>query len=260
MGDKNEQVTVRTETAATRSTSAPVSVPQSSPYVGDFMRAFLLCSAVAFLALGITERAQAQRGGVRGGYSYGPGWSGGLGYSGGNYYRGYGHGNAHAYPYSGYGYGYGSSYAYPNLGYGYTYPFHGYSYGNTSAYPAYYGNDYRTYYAPSYSGDISPSAYQQALPRNQTVIRVLVPDPDAVVQFDGQKTSSLGRERIFNAPNVEAGSTYSYHVTASWMQDGRTVNEARTVRFVAGQSSVVDFTRAAPAESLAQPAKTSLPR
>jgi uncharacterized protein (TIGR03000 family) len=89
---------------------------------------------------------------------------------------------------------------------------------------------------------------------------VLLADSDAVVLFDGHKTSSLGRERTFFPPSLEAGYTYSYHVSASWLKDGRTVTETRTVSVVPGQPSVVDFTRAAPAERVAPPAKTKTPQ
>jgi uncharacterized protein (TIGR03000 family) len=199
------------------------------------MRTLLLCAAVAFLGLGITEQAQAQRGSGRGGYS------GGRGYYGGG--RGL---------YGGYGYGYGNGYG----NYSYGYPFNGYD-------NSYYGNDLRnSFYPPSYdnSGDFTPPSYQQNQPKGQTVIRVIVPNPDALVLFDGQKTSSLGRERTFFPPQLEAGYSYSYHVSASWMKDGRAVTEARTVWVVPGQPSLVDFTRSAPAERVAPPAKTKTPQ
>jgi uncharacterized protein (TIGR03000 family) len=206
------------------------------------MRTLLFCAAVAFLGLGITEQAHAQKSGSRGsgrGYSNSQGYYGG-GY-GGNYNRGYGYGLGLGL-YGGYG------------GYSYGYPYNGYD-------NSYYGNDYRnSYYPPTYSGDISPATYQPQQPSSQTVIRVMVPNPDAVVLFDGAKTSSLGRERTFLPPQLQPGYSYSYQVTASWTQDGRTVKESRTVQVVPGQPSVVDFTRAAPAELVAPPAKTKTPQ
>src|SRR5436853_7518303 len=49
---------------------------------------------------------------------------------------------------------------------------------------------------------------------NVATIRVILPDPSAKVSLAGRPTASLGRERTFYSPPLEAGGKYSYEVIA----------------------------------------------
>jgi len=219
------------------------------------MRRLLLHMAVVAAALMLPATAQAQRGGGHsgghggGGHGGAPGGSHGMvhgssGHSHGSFdhhHNGFGfvglglYGLGYGWPYyGGYGGGYGGYYA-PSY----------YVYNST---PAYYISNY---YSPG--GLTQPSA--PALAKNQAQVAVILPDPEATVWFDGKKTSSVGRVRLFDPPELEPGYTYSYKVTASWVQDGQTVTDVRNAYVVGGQGTVVDFTRPAPAEAVEPPTK-----
>jgi uncharacterized protein (TIGR03000 family) len=72
-------------------------------------------------------------------------------------------------------------------------------------------------------------------------VEVLLPDPNAEVLFDGQKTTLKGSRRVYPTPNLAPGRTYWYRVRASWMQDGQPVHQERTVFVKAGGTTVVNF-------------------
>jgi uncharacterized protein (TIGR03000 family) len=71
--------------------------------------------------------------------------------------------------------------------------------------------------------------------------------------FDGSKTSSVGRVRLFEPPQLEPGVYYTYKVSISWLQSGQVMNDVRNVSIIGGKVSVVDFTRPAGAEPLGPP-------
>lgn len=179
-------------------------------------------------------------GGGHGGGGHGGGMSHGGGHYGGGHYGGGHYGGGGGF-YGGGLYGgglYGGLYGGGLYGGGL---YGGYGYGS-GYYSPYYGNSY--YSAPSY-------AYPQAAPYNNQPapvtddyahIRVLVPDPQAKVWFDGAATSSTGTDRIYHSPALAAGS-YSYRIRASWMQKGEPVTQEAVVNVTPGQTAVVDFTR-----------------
>jgi uncharacterized protein (TIGR03000 family) len=74
-------------------------------------------------------------------------------------------------------------------------------------------------------------------------VRVIVPDPQARVWFDGSLTSQTGTDRLYHTPYLTVGSTYRYQIRASWAKDGREVSQERTVSVTPGQTTLVDFTR-----------------
>jgi uncharacterized protein (TIGR03000 family) len=114
-------------------------------------------------------------------------------------------------------------------------------------YPRFYDGGY---YFQSYQPAPPRSALPQesvAAARSKARISVSLPEPDAEVWFDGKKTSSRGDDRLFETPALEPGATPTYTVTATWRQNGRPVTQTRTVKAVAGGTSVVDFTRPADA-------------
>ena len=192
------------------------------------IKKLLLAPAILSVAvlLMAADSAFAQRGGHGGGHGGGhvAGGHVGGGHVGGGHYGGYNH--------RGYGY-------YPGIFGGY-YPW--------------YDNWYSTYDYPRYSY-YSPLAIQYYEPPTQYYvqpapavndyanIRVIVPDPQARVWFDGNATSQTGTDRLFHSPLLTIGSTYSYQIRASWMQGGREVTQEKTVSATPGQTTVVDFTR-----------------
>lgn len=208
----------------------------------------------------VADTAFAQRGGggrgggSSGGWGWGPGgfgyhgstgsWRGGWtpgsgfyayprGYGYGGYYDGYGYGRGY---YDGYGYGRGYGYGYPGYS-SYYYP--SYSYGPGYNY-GYWNGGYG--YAPSYGGGYGPS---YAMPTQQdsstATVQVKLPDANAEVWFDGQKTRQNGSTRTFTTPPLDG--QYQYQISAAWHQDGRLVTQERTVSVKPGANVTVDFTQ-----------------
>jgi uncharacterized protein (TIGR03000 family) len=191
---------------------------------------------------------------VSGGGAHVSGFYGGArGYGG----YGYGHGYSRLYGYSRpYGY-YGSGYAYPAFGLGYLNAYSSpasYAVYPTTVYsPSYYSS---TYVIPPYRPALSDSETQgqgPVLPNNRAQIQVILPDPEATLSFDGGKTTSVGKVRLFDPPELQPGVTYSYKVTASWVQDGKTITDVRKVPVMGGRGTLVDFTQPAPPEAVPAP-------
>lgn len=130
------------------------------------------------------------------------------------------------------------------------YPYYGsYSYPYYSYYPRLYDDLlYRVYYQ-----SVPPVAAH--VPGDRCRIEVRLPVADAEVLVDGNKTTSVGLTRVFESPELKPGKTYSYQITASWSQAGKTVRDERTVTVIRGRTSLVDFTRPASPERLAAPAE-----
>lgn len=164
---------------------------------------------------------------------YGSGiYIGGLG--GGYYGGGY---------YGGGRYNYGSPYYYGSGGY---YPY-SYSSGVTYASPQ------TVYYPPVQDPNTlntAPTTPPAETPKNAQV-KVLVPDPQAKVWFDGAATSTTGSERLFHTPDLTAGYTYSYRVRASWIVNGKEQVQEQVIQVAPGRGVVVDFTQ--PVSEVLQP-------
>jgi uncharacterized protein (TIGR03000 family) len=79
--------------------------------------------------------------------------------------------------------------------------------------------------------------------QDQAFVTVRVPSPDAQVWFDDHRTQQGGMQRMFETPSLESGN-YSYKVRAKWRQDGKDMDQTRTVRVQPGQRVMVDFARA----------------
>lgn len=127
--------------------------------------------------------------------------------------------------------------------------------------PYYYGYGPRYYYPPVIVGagpvivrDYPPPLIVDAppaivpspppAPAASTVanIRVLVPNPQAKVWFDGNLTSQAGTDRLFHTPSLTGGS-YSYRIRASWIQNGKEMVQEAVANVTPGQTTTVDFTR-----------------
>jgi uncharacterized protein (TIGR03000 family) len=152
-----------------------------------------------------------------------------------------------AYRYPGYRLGYGFGYSYPWFDYGYSAPVYGFYGFGVGLGPAGAAFDP---YAPTFGIDGIADAVELAQngaaaaqpgPPAPAKVQVSVPDPSAEVLFDGQKTTLKGAVRVYETPTLTPGRTYSYRVSASWTQDGRTVQEQRTVFVTAGTTTAVHF-------------------
>jgi uncharacterized protein (TIGR03000 family) len=200
------------------------------------MNRFLLAPVILSIVglLGGADSAFAQRGGGHGGGGHGGGGHVGGGHVGGGHGGNFGH--HHGFYGGGYYPGfYGGGY-YPGI-FGGSYPWY-----DTYTYPSY------SYYdAPALQYYYSPATEYYAPPApvaaDYANIRVIVPDPQGRVWFDGNRTSQTGTERLFSTPSLTMGSRYSYQIRASWMQGAREVSQERTVSVTPGQTTLVDFSQ-----------------
>jgi uncharacterized protein (TIGR03000 family) len=158
-------------------------------------------------------------------------------------------------------------------------PFYGYPYAYPYAYPYPYAYDPpvvvapRVIYAPPAAGDAPvqpaqpsytppqpqpvppPPQPKPVTPANSASIRVLVPDPQARVTFDGNPTSQTGTDRLFHTPSLVAGANNTYRIRAAWVENGKEMVQERAVLVAPNQSSVVDFTQPVSEGVGAPPAK-----
>ena len=246
----------------------------------SFGVALLLAGATLLSVPGVSEAQRGGRGGGRpmavahfGGNRFG-GFAGarsfGVARLGGNrfsgFYRGGFYGNyRYAYYRAGFGYPYyygglyrsyipyayyGGYYpAYIPYGYygGYYPSYNPYGYGGTdpgySSYmPDYYGGTSDSY-VPSGTG--TTTTVVPEISGNNAVIHVHLPIALADLSFDGTKTTSTGKDRVFTTPALTPGQTYTYTATANWTEGGVPRTEMRTVQVSAGQSATVDFSKKA---------------
>ena len=174
-------------------------------------------------------------GGGGGGHGGGHG-GGGHGYGGGGYHGGYGGGYRGGYGYGGYGLG--------GLGYG-GYGGLGYNSGYAVA-PPYrqgYVDPNVQYVDPSVQQDYSQRQsgyYAPPTQDNSAMIRVFVP-PDAKVWIGGEATTKTGEDRTFASPVLTPGKSYTYQIKATWMQDGKPVEQTQKIKVLANETSNVTF-------------------
>jgi len=192
------------------------------------------------------------------GYRYGFGIYG-LGYGLG---LGYGWGLGYGLGYGRYGLGYpyyGYSLGYPYYGYGlygsYGLPYLGYNAGWYGAYPySYYSYGANPYYGSSSAYPRTPEEYGTAAAQAQAPpppkddmahLLVIVPE-NAELWFNGTKTTQTGPQREFVSPELTPGKNYSYEIKARWNENGKTVEQTRTVPVQANDWKTVDFTQPEP--------------
>jgi len=79
-------------------------------------------------------------------------------------------------------------------------------------------------------------------PPEQTDIRrarfeITVPFADAVVLFDGSKTTQTGLSRVYVTPALTEDKLYSATIEVSWKaEDGATIRQKKSFDFVAGET------------------------
>ena len=75
------------------------------------------------------------------------------------------------------------------------------------------------------------------------ILSVKVPQPAAEVLVNGKRTTQTGTDRIFESPPLDADETYTYVVTARWVERGQVVEVSRQVKGTPGEVVRVDFGR-----------------
>jgi uncharacterized protein (TIGR03000 family) len=180
----------------------------------SFAKTAVLIAIVAMAAATPASAARYNRGGYyryRGGYNdYRGGYYGGRGWGGGWYGPTYGY----------------SGYAYPQ---GYVVP---------DAYVQAPGSVTQSFYPTNAAPSTTPIDTAQ--------IRVKCP-PNAQIWFDGTTTTQLGGDRLFYSPRLQPGKEYEYNVKASWNENGKPVEQTRTITVAAGRT--VDLNLMAPAKN-----------
>src|ERR1051325_9783772 len=166
--------------------------------MNKFVFAPVLLSIAGLLSGADTAMAQSHGHSGHSGHSVHSGHSG----HSGSYHSGYHHG---VYYHNGYHYGVGL-YGYLPL----------YRYGGYRSYAPYYGDSSYYSYYPSYG--VASDYYVQPVDTSASV-RVIVPDPQARVWFDGTLTQQSGIERFFTTPPLATSGTYTVRVV--WMRGGR---------------------------------------
>jgi uncharacterized protein (TIGR03000 family) len=74
-------------------------------------------------------------------------------------------------------------------------------------------------------------------------LTIIAPAADAQILFDDTPTSQTGTERAFVTPPLEVGKIYTYTVRVRWQENGKPVEQTRTVELTGGGRVRVDFTR-----------------
>ena len=154
-----------------------------------------------------------------------------------------------------------------------TYPWSPYNYGRNPynpiitpyPYPYYPSPYYGPAYGPQYAygpGNVSapdgatfptqqgqpvlmphPTGELRVPPPGAAIVQVRVPDVNAHVLFDGERTYTMGTNRYFVTPELPNDKPYHYTVSASWSDGGDNVSKERKVEVTAGNTTVIDFTR-----------------
>jgi uncharacterized protein (TIGR03000 family) len=73
-----------------------------------------------------------------------------------------------------------------------------------------------------------------------------LPDANAEVWFENQKTQQKGILREYVSGSLDPKSSYTFHLKARWMENGRPVEQTRNIDARAGQRLTVDFTSSDP--------------
>jgi uncharacterized protein (TIGR03000 family) len=188
-----------------------------------FQRQWSFLGVIALAAAALlwsADPASAQRRGGGGGYRDG-GWGWGDGW-------GYGYGGWGWRPY-----GYYGSYGWYRPGYDGSYTYYP---SNYAEWPTFYGNRLSSIQTGEELSE--PSFYQ-----NQPVagLTIRIPDPNGQIWLNDQETKQKGTFRPFVTPPLEAGRTYSYKVHARWRQNGKDMDQTKTVDFKAGDRVAVNF-------------------
>ena len=118
--------------------------------------------------------------------------------------------------------------------------------------------DMQTYPRDSYY--FSQSIDSQQIPPDSASIRVILPDPNAKVFFDGTQTKQMGTDRWFHTPPLQGNASNKYMIRAMWMEGGREMSQEREVTVAPGRVSMVRFDmQQRQGERLTQPNRELVP-
>jgi uncharacterized protein (TIGR03000 family) len=106
----------------------------------------------------------------------------------------------------------------------------------------------RTVEAPSGQGSSTVRVSNYYTPTSEGMaevarIRLILPDAQARVFFDGTATKQVGTDRLYYTPPLTAGAANNYLIRATFLQGDREVPLERVVAVAPGMTYVVDFTR-----------------
>jgi uncharacterized protein (TIGR03000 family) len=79
--------------------------------------------------------------------------------------------------------------------------------------------------------------------------------PDAEVYLEGVKTTQTGSNRLFVSPPLTPGKQYVYEIRARWSDNGRPVEQMRSLVVTAGDRLTVSFPTPTAAVSLPAPGR-----
>jgi uncharacterized protein (TIGR03000 family) len=96
--------------------------------------------------------------------------------------------------------------------------------------------------APIQTGEMS------LVPLNAAGIKLRLPDPNAVVAFNGQVVPGVGYSRFYLSPQLPDGSEYLYNVTVQVVHNGRTAQVQRQIMVGPGRTTNADFTHPDPSD------------
>lgn len=89
---------------------------------------------------------------------------------------------------------------------------------------------------------LGPTASPPPLVQMPAPVHVIVwVPPDAQVWFDDVKTSQVGPAREFISPALPTDRLLVYHIRATWMEDGKPVEQSQAVEVRGGQRVAVRF-------------------
>lgn len=123
-------------------------------------------------------------------------------------------------------------------------------YGGDFGYPGYYAQpSYQSFYTePVYVGPTNSIVPLAPVAENHpTTAQLTLQAPvGAEVLINGKKMEG-GANRTFESPELQPGQKYTFDVKLSWMENGKKVEESRTVTMGAGEHQSLQY--------LAQPAR-----
>lgn len=86
---------------------------------------------------------------------------------------------------------------------------------------------------------------QQAVPRKEVYVKVLLPRANADLKIEEQATHQTGASRLFVSPPLEPGRTFTYTLSATWQPNNyTTITRTKQVPVRAGQEIEVDLRKA----------------
>ncbi len=119
----------------------------------------------------------------------------------------------------------------------------------TSSFPSVYYPSSRFTFFPNYRPAYAEAALQEApypttapteTSPNAVYLKVIVPQADAQLIFDGHPTHQTGSQREF-VTWMAAGTTGVYHVKVRWTQNGTVQEQTRTIPVRPGLTEVINF-------------------